>query len=247
MDYRITDAHADPSGVTDEWHTERLVRLPGCAWCYSPVEDAPPVEPPPVLRTGVVTFGSFNALPKINDEVLEFWAGLLRQVPGSRLLLKAVALFEPLTRKRILERLESFGLERERVRFYGALPSRRSHLEVYHRVDIALDPFPYHGTTTTCEALWMGVPVVTLAGGHHAARVGVSLLHAAGLEEFIARDRVEYLEIALRLSRDLPRLAALRAALRERLSASPLLDAPGFARRMEAAFREMWRAWCAGR
>lgn len=244
MDFRMTDAHADPVGVADELHTERLVRLP-CAWCYTPQPGVPEVSPLPAAELGVVTFGCFNNLAKVNDEVLASWAEVLGRVPGSRLLLKTGALREALPRELLLERLARDGVSAERVEFSGALPTLAAHLEAYRRVDVALDPFPYHGTTTTCEALWMGVPVVTLAGAHHAARVGVSLLHAVGLEEFIARDRAKYVELAVRLGSDLARLAELRATLRERMKRSRLLDARAFARDMEAAYREMWREWCA--
>ncbi len=244
MDYRITDRHADPPGTTERFHTERLVRLPKCAWCYSPPETAPVVAPLPALQSDVLTFGSFNTLAKINDEVLALWGDILRRIPGSRLLLKSAALGEDRARQRIVEELARGGIASDRIEFSGWQPSLAAHLDTYRRVDIALDPFPYHGTTTTCEALWMGVPVVTLAGAHHAARVGASLLHAVGLDSLVAHDRLEYAEIAVRLACDLPLLARLRFTLRDRMKGSPLLDAPTFARCMEVAYREMWRAWC---
>lgn len=245
IDYRITDAQADPPGTAAHLHTERLVRLSQCAWCYSPHADAPSVAEAPALKSGVITFGSFNALAKLNDDVLNLWAEVLLRVPNSRLLLKSIGLEEELARARIYERFAHCGVARERIELSGPTPSRLAHLDAYRRMDVALDPFPYNGTTTTCEALWMGVPVVTLEGSRHAARVGASLLRTVGLVELVTRDRSDYVEALVRLSRDVPALAQLRATLRDRVKGSPLLDASSFARKMETAYREMWRAWCA--
>jgi protein O-GlcNAc transferase len=154
---------------------------------------------------------------------------------------------EPTVRGRIIEFFDSRGVPADRLDIRGSQPDFRSHLETYNQVDIALDSFPYHGTTTTCESLWMGVPVVTLAGTTHVSRVGVSLLNNVGLPELIAQTPQEYVEIAVNLAKDLPRLAELRRILRSRMQASPLMDAPRFARDIEAAYRQIWRSWCAGR
>ena len=247
MDYRLTDALADPPGATEHLHTETLVRLHDCAWCFRPPPDAPPVSDPPMHRAGHLTFGSFNALPKVTDATLALWSRILLAVPGSHLLLKNIGLREPSVQMRIRGALEKAGIAPERSELIGPAPSIAEHLTTYRRVDIALDTFPYHGTTTTCEALWMSVPVVTLAGQTHASRVGVSLLTTVGLPELIAQDQDDYLRLAVQLAADMTRLADLRATLRTRLAASPLMDAPRFARHLEAAYREMWRTWCMDR
>ena len=244
MDYRLTDARADPPGTTEHLHTEQLVRLPDCAWCFRPSGDAPPASGPPVLRAGHITFGCFNALPKINAPLLRLWSEILLEVPGSRLLLKNAAFRNPSVRERMRSVLEKAGIVPERIELAEHVPGLAGHLASYGRVDIALDTFPYHGTATTCEALWMGVPVVTLAGQTHVSRVGVSLLDHAGLAGLAASSPEEYVRIAAALGRDAPRLAEFRASLRERMAGSPLMDGPRFARNVEQAYRQMWRAWC---
>ncbi|MGB8167556.1 MAG: tetratricopeptide repeat protein [Chthoniobacteraceae bacterium] len=246
MDYRLTDAHADPPGMTEHFHSEELVRLQAGAWCYRPFEEAPTVNAPPVLRTGSVTFGSFNALPKVTDVTVLLWTRILRDVPNSRLLLKNPGLQDPSVHRRLRNLVEKEGISPERLELLGHLPSLSDHLSTYQRVDIALDTFPYHGTTTTCEALWMGVPVVSLAGKTHASRVGVSLLSTVGLPELVASSENEYLHLAVKLANDLPRLTKLRQTLRHRMQDSPLMDGPRLARGIEAAYREMWRKrWAA--
>jgi predicted O-linked N-acetylglucosamine transferase (SPINDLY family) len=244
MDYRLTDALADPPGTTEHLHSEQLIRLPESAWCYRPAAEAPPVSVLPALAAGQITFGCFNALPKISGPQLQLWSGILRDVPGSRLLLKNRGLRDPSTQEHLRARLEEAGVAQERIELVAYARNLAEHLALYSRVDIALDTFPYHGTTTTCEALWMGVPVVTLAGKTHTSRVGVSLLTNAGLSELIARSPEEYAQLAATLAGDLPRLSRLRGTLRGRLEQSPLMDAPRFARDIEAAYRTMWRHWC---
>ena len=245
MDFRLTDAHADPAGMTEHLHREDLVRLPDTAWCYQPAAEAPLVGELPALHTGRVTFGCFNAMAKITGEMLALWARLLEQVPDSRMLLKNAALGEPSVRERVRGAFEKAGIGPERVGLLVRTRTVAEHLGAYGAVDLALDTHPYHGTATTCEALWMGVPVVTLAGRTHVSRVGVSLLESAGLPELIAADAEAYLEIAANLAGDIPRLSALRATLRERLRGSRLTDGVRFARNVEEAYRQMWRAWCA--
>ena len=245
MDFRLTDEHADPVGLTEHLHSERLVRLPGSAWCFRSPEDAPEVAPAPVLRAGHVTFGCFNALPKTSPATLALWAEILRASPKSRLLLKAATLRDASAQRCLRAAMTEAGIGPDRVDFLGPTLTNPAHLADYARVDIALDTFPYHGTTTTCDALHMGVPVVTLAGKTHAARVGVSLLMNLGLQELIAGGAEDYVAIALALAADVPRLLALRTTLRARMAASPLQDAPGFARNIETAYRQIWRGWCA--
>lgn len=246
IDWRLTDALADPPGRTERFYVEKLVRLPRGFLCYRPPEEAPPVGELPALRSGRLTFGCFNHLPKLTDEMLALWGRLLAALPQARLMLKAFGLSAEGARRRLLERLARHGIGAERVELRGPQPTLAEHLACYGEVDIALDVFPYNGATTTCEALWMGVPVVTLAGATHVARVGASILSHAGLSELVAETPERYVEIALSLARDLGRLAALRVGLRERLRASALLDASGFARQLEAAYRDMWSAWQRG-
>ena len=245
MDFRLTDALADPPGATEHLHAEALIRLPDCAWCFRPSEHAPPVSATPILHAGQVTFGCFNALPKITPALMRLWCDILLAVPGSRLLLKNIAFRDSSSQQRIRAMFADSGIATERIEMAGHVADLADHLSSYGRVDIALDTFPYHGTTTTCEALWMGVPVVTLAGKTHASRVGVSLLTNVGLPELIASDAAEYVTIAAALAGDPSRLAALRTSLRARMVASPLMDGPRFARNVESAFRTIWGEWCA--
>lgn len=246
MDYRFTDAIADPEGDADRFATERLVRFAPTAWAYAAPREAPEVAPRPGCAGGAaMTFGCFNAPAKITDAALALWGRLLISVPGSRLLLKGQGLGDASVRAAFLERARQLGLPPERVELLERTPDTASHLRLYHRVDIALDTFPYNGTTTTCEALWMGVPVVALVGDRHMSRVGASLLTALGHGELLA-DRTEaYLAIAVALANDRDRLAALSAQLRPAMRQSPLLDHVGQAERFGAALRACWRTWCA--
>lgn len=247
IDYRITDAVADPPGVTDGWHSEELVRLPGVFLCYQPPEGAPEPGELPARRNGYVTYGSFSSLLKVTRPALAAWAAILRAAPGSRLVLKSRPLGRRAARERVLAALAAEGIGAERVELLGHAASCAEHLACYRRIDIALDTFPYHGTTTTCEALWMGVPVVVLEGRTHAARVGVSLLNALGLNDWVARSWEGYQALAARRAEDPDELARLRAGLRARMRRSPLMDARAFTRELEEAYRRMWRRWCEGR
>jgi predicted O-linked N-acetylglucosamine transferase (SPINDLY family) len=236
VDYRLTDALADPPGMTESLHTEKLVRLRS-NWCYPPPAIASEVAPPPVSTRADagVTFGSFNNLAKLTPRWLALWSRILNAVPGSRLLMKSNATGDP----QVQARVRSHFSDPNRVQFLGREQELRNHLERYGEVDIMLDPFPYHGTTMTCEALWMGVPVVTMAGRSHVSRVGVSLLTNVGWDGLIANTPDEYVAIATSLADDVPRLVELRQTMRQRMLASPLLDAPGFVRDLESAYRGM--------
>jgi predicted O-linked N-acetylglucosamine transferase (SPINDLY family) len=245
IDFRLTDALADPAPAADAQHRERLIRLPDGFQVYVPPLPTPEVGPLPADATGAVTFGSFNNLAKVNDRVIAAWARLLDAVPGSRLLLKFHQLADAPTAARYRARFTALGIAAERVLLEPGITGWADHMARYGAVDIGLDPFPYNGTTTTCEALWMGVPVVTVRGDRHAARVGTSLLTRLGLAELIADDLDGYIATAAALAADRPRLAALRAGLRARITASPLGDPARFARAVEAAYREIWSAWCA--
>ncbi len=246
VDYRLTDALADPAGEADAAHVESLVRLEHGFLCYEPWPGAPAVGPAPAERAGAITFGSFNNLSKVGAPVVELWAEVLRAIPGSTLTLKASPFADPGVRALFEARFKARGVAPRRLRLLAEEPSIDRHLARYGEIDVALDPFPYSGTTTTCEALYMGVPVVTLAGDRHAARVSAALLARVGLGATVARDRAGYVAAAAGLAADVPALAALRAGLRGRVLGSPLCDARRFARDVEAAFRTMWRRWCAG-
>lgn len=244
MDYRFVDEVTDPLGDAEAYHTERLVRFASTAWTYQPPPEAPEVAAVPSTATGTVTFGCFNNFAKVSDATLRSWAEILAAVPGSWLLLKGHGLNDPALTAALRGRLAGLGVAPERIELLGRTSGLAEHLALYARVDVALDTFPYHGTTTTCEALWMGVPVVTLAGERHAARVGVSLLQAIGREEWIARDWADYARIATALARDPVARAEIRGSLRGELARSALLDHPGQAARFGAAVRECWKIWC---
>jgi protein O-GlcNAc transferase len=243
VDYRIIDSITDPPGA-DAVATERLIRLDPCFLCYRPFEHAPDVTPLPCATGSTFTFGSFNNLAKLTPDTAALWARVLHAVPGSRLLLKGKALADPSIAAIHHDRFASHGIGPDRLGFLPHTPSTREHLAAYASVDLALDPFPYSGTTTTCEAMWMGVPVVTIAGRRHSARVGMSLLSAVGLTEFIAPDADAYIRTAAAFAADRARLSELRATLRARLRSSPLCDAAAFVPKLELAYRQMWRRWC---
>ena len=245
IDYRLSDEIADPEGVAEAHHSEALVRLPGGFLCYGPPATSPEVTPPPAAEIGQVTFGSFNNLTKVTPEVVKTWARILKAVPGSRIMIKSKPLADETTRAHYLALFAGAGIEADRIELISAIPLLSNHLAAYGKVDIGLDPFPYNGTTTTCEALWMGVPVITLCGTRHAARVGASLLTAMGLTDFIANTSDGYVETAADLAKNIERLANLRQDLRPRMAASPLCDAETFAGNIETTFRDMWRRWCA--
>jgi predicted O-linked N-acetylglucosamine transferase (SPINDLY family) len=239
MDYRVTDAVSDPPGQTEAWHSEELVRLSGPFSCYEPCLASPPVGPLPGSSAGQVTFGCFNNLAKVNARVIEVWARLLAELPGSRLFLESRGLADPETADRVRRDFAARGVDPGRLDLEGdALPEAR-HLARYHRVDVALDTFPYNGATTTCEALWMGVPVVTLAGRAHVSRVGASMLTHLGAPEWVAASPQEYAAICLRLAGDLGGLSEIRGGLRDRMARSPLCDARRFTGNLENAFRAM--------
>jgi predicted O-linked N-acetylglucosamine transferase (SPINDLY family)/predicted SAM-dependent methyltransferase len=240
MDYRLTDALTDPPGAAERFHTEKLVRLPGGFLCYRPPEDAPQAVRPPCLDSGRVTFGSFNNLSKVTDDMIALWARLLEEVPGSRLLMKAYGLSAESARRDFGARFAARGIGADRLRLLPPERAHRDHLARYNDIDVALDTFPYNGTTTTCEALWMGVPVVSLAGNSHVSRVGLSLLERVGLADLVAAGPDEYVAKAAALARDARRLSGLREGLRQRLRSSPLLDAQRLTRELESAYLGMW-------
>jgi len=244
MDYRISDWAVDPKGA-EGLNVERVVRLPESYFCYGGPGLEPEVGTLPGLRDGRITFGSFNNLAKIGDATMRLWMRVLDAQTNSRLVLKSGPLAEESTASDVRRRFEALGLARERLILSGWKAGIDEHLQVYQDVDIALDSYPYNGATTTCEALWMGVPVVSLTGATHASRMGGSILGAVGLPELVAHTPDQYLEIASGLAGDPARLAALRGGLRARMRASSLMDAPRFTRNLESAYRSMWQSWCA--
>lgn len=241
MDYRISDAVADPPGLTERYHTEALARLPHAQWCWRPFLSLPHAASPPCVKNGRVTFGSFHGAMKLSPTVRQLWAQILEQLPESRLVLLGV----PGGRWQATV-LQDLRISRERVTFVPYV-SLEDYLRWYDAVDIVLDTTPYSGATTTCDALYMGVPVITAPGTRSASRSAASVLSSAGLGEWIASGPRDYVRRALGHARNTELLGSLRASLRERLRASPIMDEQRFVRDLEDAYRRMWQQWCAGR
>ena len=242
MDYRLTDWQMDPADADESWSVELPVRLPDVWCCYKAPGETPPVAPLPAMRNGFVTFGSLNNFVKVNAPTLRRWALALRAVPRSRLLMLAE---EEEARAWTLSVLGAEGIDAERVEFVGR-QDYQGYLHTFDRIDVGLDPLPFNGMTTTCDGLWMGVPVLSLPGEMPASRAGLSLMHVVGLGAWVARDEEEYARKAVELTANPAKLWRLRTGLRRRMEASALCDAGRFARNVEAAYRGMWRRWCEG-
>jgi predicted O-linked N-acetylglucosamine transferase (SPINDLY family) len=240
IDYRFTDPYLDPPGQNEQFYCERTYHLPQTYWCYDSGMPMLQVASLAAETNGHVTFGCLNNFCKASPATLATWCRILRQVPGSCFILHAS---KGSHRKRFIDLLEQEQIDPVRVSFVSHLPYD-TYFRTYDQIDIGLDPFPWPGGTTTCDALWMGVPVVSLAGETAVSRAGLSLLSNIGLPELVAFSQDQYVHLACDLAKDIPRLAALRAALRERMLQSPLMDRQRFARDVEAAYREMWRRWC---
>jgi len=247
IDYRITDPWCDPPGTTEALHTERLWRIERGFLAYARRAEAPPVSTLPALSYGSITFGCFNSPPKITDTCLRLWAQLLGQVSGSRLLLKGWGFDESGAELALRTRFHALGGDPARLEIEGGRPSFVEHLASYGAIDISLDTYPYHGTTTTCEALMMGVPVVSFAGPVHASRVGVSLLARLGHPEWVAASPERYIAIAVELARNLDGLVRIRSALRWKLAQSAVSDVAAFTRTLEASYLGMLREIAAER
>ena len=245
MDYRLTDVYADPPGVSESRYREKLLRMPHSVWCFRPhAEGVPEVGTLPAVRNGYVSFASMNSVFKLNVELVGLWADLLRRVADSRLILATIA--PGSARERILRTFTGKGVDAQRIEFRDRLP-RDEFLALHNEVDIALDSYPCNGGATTCETLWQGVPVISLAGEAFQSRAGLSLLSSAGLPQLVAHSATDYLDIASSLARNRERLSELRRGLRRILRASPLMDAAAFARDLEALYRDAWRDWCGER
>lgn len=247
MDARLTDELADPPGRTGQAYTERLEYLPAPFLCYCPPDDAPDVAEPPVLGAGAVTFGSFNKLAKLSDTTLALWGQVLAALPRATLRIKDIALSDPGCRAVLSERCARAGVPMDRLVLLSGSPTRQEHLAQYGAIDIALDTFPYHGTTTTCEALWMGVPVVTLVGEQHHSRVGLSILASVNATDWAALDKAAYVAKAVALASDPDALRATRRTLRETMRRSRLLDGGRLARDLEKTLDTLWERFQADR
>jgi predicted O-linked N-acetylglucosamine transferase (SPINDLY family) len=239
MDYRFTDAYADPPGMTEQYHRETLYRLPNFL-CYEPRAYTPSVSPLPARTVGRITFGCFNNSNKITDQVVETWAAILKRVENSRIFLKTGSMSDGQTLQAFREKFEKNGITPERVECFVSFPNTFDHLSTYSEIDLTLDPFPYNGTTTTFEALWMGVPMITLEGKVHASRVGHSIMSGIGAGELSAATIEDYIEKAVALAHDLDRIEAYRKVLRDKLQNSPLMDAEKFVTSLENAYFDMW-------
>jgi predicted O-linked N-acetylglucosamine transferase (SPINDLY family) len=241
IDYRLTDPYLDPPSADDSYYSEQSLRLPDSFWCYDPLTNAPLVNSLPALTNGYITFGCLNNFCKLNDATLQLWARVLKRVARSRLILLAP---EGSGRERVLQILAESGVSAEQITFVGRQP-RLNYLELYHYIDIGLDTLPYNGHTTSLDSFWMGVPVVTLVGTTVVGRAGLSQLHNLALPDLIAHSPKHFVEIAAKLADDSARLSQLRAMLRAKMEQSPLMDPSRFARSIEAAYRSIWRKWCA--
>lgn len=244
IDYRITDAWTDPPGRTDHLHAEKIIRLPHGFLCYRPPDEAPEIKGLPAAASGFITFGCFNNRSKISEKIIGIWSEILHRVPDSRLILKSTALGDESTKNYILGLFEEQGISTERITALGNIPAKQGHLDLYNSVDIGLDTFPYNGTTTTCEALWMGVPVIALKGDTHISRVSYSILSNIGLDELVAESAGEYVMKAVGLAEDSEKLSFLRSDLRSIMRASSLMDKETFTRDLEKEYRAMWHRWC---
>ncbi|HEX8523553.1 MAG TPA: tetratricopeptide repeat protein [Tepidisphaeraceae bacterium] len=244
MDYWIADTLTVPAGE-ERFFTERVQRLRPPFLCYGPSDDAPAVAESPCGRNNHITFGSFNNLGKLSAPLLSAWARILNAAPNSRLLLKAIVLEDEKTRAKVRDLLGQHNLPVDRVELVPPEAETSRHLAAYANIDIGLDTFPFNGATTTAEALYMGIPVVTLAGSSHVSRVGLSLLTSVGLGDLCARSIDDYISTAVALAKDRDRIQHLRRAIRPRMQASPLMDGKGFTTAMEDAYRQMWQTWCA--
>jgi protein O-GlcNAc transferase len=240
IDYRLSDIWLTPED-TPEYFTEKIWNLQRPVHCYTPLSNAPPVAPLPANRNGYLTFGSFNNLTKLTDETIALWASALCAVPNSRLVLKDLSTGDAGVQKGILDTFATHGISTGRITFLEQQAWIIDHLASYGAVDIALDTYPYNGATTTMEALWMGVPVISLVGNRTASRYGLSFLSGAGLQDLAVDSPEAYVKAALKLSNNLQDLSTLRMQLRQRIGQSPLCNGSDFARAVENAFSQMWK------
>ncbi|OGI09964.1 MAG: hypothetical protein A2Y40_02035 [Candidatus Margulisbacteria bacterium GWF2_35_9] len=241
LDYRITDHYADPLGETEKYYTEELTRLPESFICYQAPESCPQIENKSLHNKKSITFGSFNQLIKINEQVLDLWIKILHSVPESKLILKNKSFTDDDVTKEFKTKMMNNGIDSTRLSLIGYLPKKSDHFALYNKMDIVLDTFPYNGATTTCEALWMGCPVITLAGAMHVSRVGVSILNNIGLPQLVANSVEDYLKIAVRIANDREELEHLHKSLRSKMERSILKDGKQIVSSLEMLYEEMIR------
>lgn len=244
VDYRITDSIADPVGKADTFHSETLVRLPNGFLCYQGNTDLPISTHLPFDKNGYFTFGSFNNFVKVTPQVISVWSKVLSSVPNSKLILKSSQFADSLSKQHCLTIFKNHDISPSRIKLLSSFPSSYDHMTYYDEIDLALDPFPYNGTTTTFEALWMGVPTLTLLGNVHAARVGASILSRIQLDSYIAKSEADYIQLAIGKSQSLDELRILRRSLRSVMKNSPLCKEKDFASEMESAYQQMWNSYC---
>jgi len=242
IDYKIADPRTDPPEA-QRFYSEKLWRLPNTFWVYRPLDDQEGITPLPALSAGHVTFGSLNNFAKVTDEVLDLWARIVAAVPGSRMHMQTAALGSDTARQRAIGAFEKHGVSDDRLTLTG-WSNFADYVDLIRSFDLALDPFPFNGGTTTCHQLFYGVPCISLAGERQVSRMGVSLLTAIGHSELVAQSQDEYFNTAVALAKDLPRLSEIRQNLRSATANSPLCDAAGYTRDLEKAFREMFQLWC---
>lgn len=243
IDYRITDSYVDPPDVASQYSSEALMCMPHSYYCYSPNVETPPVNDLPALQKGYVTLGSFNAYSKLNDQTLGWWAEMLRALPQAKLKLLAKSFIDTEVKQQTLEKFKALGIAYERLQL-GYASSTEETLAHYHQVDIALDTYPFNGATTTCQALWMGVPVLTLVGHTPAARAGLSILSAVGLKEWITYTPENYIATCIQLAQQREALQTIRQHLRSQTQTSPLMDGESYTHYLETHYRIAWQAWC---
>lgn len=240
IDYRLVDSITDPETVSEKWHAEKLYRLPGCFLCFRPPSEPLEIGEAPCVANGYVTFGTFNKISKITDKAIGLWVKILQAIPDSRLVLKSVGLEKPIEQERIKRRFASAGLKQlDKLVLYGFVATRSQHLSLYNELDIALDTFPYNGTTTTMQAIYMGMPVIALEGRSHVARVSQSILHAIGADELIAMNELDYVDKAVQLANDKARIGHYKNTLRSRFENSSIRDEKRFVENLEQAYRSM--------
>ncbi|MCK5683111.1 tetratricopeptide repeat protein, partial [bacterium] len=243
IDYRFVDENTDPTGVSDKFSSEKLIRLVGGFHCYEPPPETPEVSELPVKKSGDITFGSFNNTSKVTEDVIQVWSQILKNLPDSQIILKSIQLADENVCKRYMEAFIKNGCSASQIKLISFCRNLKEHFQLYNSIDIGLDPFPYNGTTTTFEALWMGVPVLTLAGERHCGRVGISILKGLGMDEFVADDKEEYVSKAIGLSNNFEKLSSIRHGLRFRLMKSDFCNKKKFSMKFEKALLEIWGRW----
>ena len=244
MDYRITDDIVDPIDGPRHLHSETIIGLKNGFFCFAPPPQCPPIAELPAKSRGYVTFGSFNKLSKINEDVVGLWSKILQLVPGSHLRLMSRPLADTSTRDRFRALFQACGISANRLEMITYTPSYYDYLNQYNQIDIGLDPYPHNGHTTTCDSLWMGVPVITQHGNRYASRMAASILARAQLDVLVTDSKEAYFQSAVRLAENLGTLQELRLGMRSRFASSPFCDTKRFAAEMESVYREIWRKWC---